>query len=261
MKQPDIVFMGDSVTQSGLFQKRLIQLVRDRCAGGSFSYFTSGVAGWSSYQGLQQLKKDILEMKPALITIYFGWNDHWIDFGVEDRDVAVVHGMFPNRVKNLRTIQLLYKVWVLLGRENNNWPPERVSASDFKANLEEMVRLAYDIGIQPVLFTAPTSHRKGHEPAYLKERWLRKLKDLAPLHQKYADIVREVAEKERAPLCDLAEDFKRLPYLDVANRHFIKDGIHLQDAGEKMMATFIYECFKEKGLWARVPGLKENTCS
>jgi lysophospholipase L1-like esterase len=47
-------------------------------------------SGWSSWQGLQALRRDIAGLRPSVLTIYFGWNDHWVGFGVEDDEVAEI---------------------------------------------------------------------------------------------------------------------------------------------------------------------------
>ena len=66
-----------------------------------------------------------------------------------------------------------------------------------------MVRLARDRGAVPVLVTAPSSHRPGNEPSFLRdENYLKELDDLIPLHQEYVAIVRELAEEEGVILCD-----------------------------------------------------------
>jgi hypothetical protein len=46
------------------------------------------VGGYTTYQGLRQLERDVATLHPVIATFYYGWNDHWIGFGIEDRDVA-----------------------------------------------------------------------------------------------------------------------------------------------------------------------------
>ena len=64
-----------------------------------------------------------------------------------------------------------------------------------------------------------------------------------PLHQQYVGIAREVAAREGALLCDLAQRFDSLP---PAQRHasFAADGIHLTLAGDRRAAAWLRECFE-----------------
>jgi lysophospholipase L1-like esterase len=76
-----LIFMGDSCTQLGNYDEDLAALFEDH-RGRRLSYANFGVAGWSSHQGRRQLERDILGLQPQVITVYYGWNDHWIGFGL-----------------------------------------------------------------------------------------------------------------------------------------------------------------------------------
>jgi lysophospholipase L1-like esterase len=249
---PTIVFMGDSCSQFGRYDQFLSRLIMRRKRLDRISYVNLGVGGWSSYQGLQQLKRDIIKMRPKLITIYYGWNDHWNGFGIEDKDVARVSSSFWFRLQDVRLVQLVTKAYVALSRQRRDKLPKRVSAEDFRQNLGEMVRLARRHDIIPVLLTAPTTHSRGREPAYLKGRFLENLDELVPLHQRYVSIVREVARDEGAILCDLAAKFDALPRQEVAADYFSTDGIHLKRKGNKRIAEFLFECFEANGLFRKI---------
>jgi lysophospholipase L1-like esterase len=80
------------------------------------------------------------------------------------------------------------------------------------------------------------------------ERWLRRPEDLVPLHRRYAEIVREVARAENAPLCDVAEEIRALPRPDVAPAWFMADGIHLTPAGADVFGELLYRDFVKQGL-------------
>jgi len=249
---PDIVFMGDSCTQWGKYDRDLIELIEQRHPGKTSRGVNVGVAGWSSYQGLQQLQRDVLGARPKVITIYFGWNDHWIGLGVQDKQAADVAASPLLAFRWFRVAQLLTQVQLAIKKQLNPEQPQRVAPEDFRANLTQMVRRARTAGIEPVLLTAPTSHRPGKEPPYLAERHLRKLSDLVPLHQRYAAIVREVAENEKVILADLEREFAKIQYEQLAGEYFDPDGIHLHEAGDRKIAELLYACFEEHGLLERV---------
>ena len=115
-----------------------------------------------------------------------------------------------------------------------------------------MVELSLANDILPVLITAPTSHTKGNEPAYLAERWLNDIEELVPIHQQYLQVVREVALDNNIPLLDLAKEFEGLPEKDLKTKLFQMDGIHLQPSGDEKIAEYMYKFFKEERLLERL---------
>lgn len=249
---PSVVFMGDSCTAWGAYDRFLSQLVGARHPGRGFSYVNVAVAGWTSYQGLRQFERDILPLAPKLVTLYFGWNDHWTSFGVEDKNV----GRF-NRgrwrpamaLADLRLVQLFdFFAIRAYADQKPARRPERVSPADFAANLRAIVRLARQHGIVPVLLTAPTSHTRGAEPEYLAERWLNDLDELVPLHRRYAEIVRQVAREEDVLLVDLLAAFDRLPPDELKDRYFLSDGIHPTREGHERIAVILYAQLERAGL-------------
>lgn len=252
--RPSVVFMGCSCTQWGRYDEILARMVPRAFPQRELSYANLGVAGWTTHQGLLQLKRDVLGIKPKVVTIFYGWNDHWIGFGVEDKGVTKLNSssiLFRIRTES-RLAQLVTKSFIGAFKLKGQEPPVRVSAADFKGNLTEMVRLSRENGIIPVLLTAPSSHEKGSEPEYLTRRHLRNLDDLIPLHQQYVSIVREVAKAENVILCDLAAAFEKLPREDVRSRYFLEDGIHLRPEGSVKLAELLFRCFEQAELFDKI---------
>ena len=245
---PSIVFMGDSCTEGmgdGRYSDELRSLVAARDPS-ALSFVNLGVSGWSSWSGLQQLQRDVLPMRPKAITIYFGWNDHWEHFGLEDKDAA----RFLKEPHWLRTVQLAERAVVAL-KQTLGYSRYRVPLPNFRANLRRMVRIAKDNDIIPILLTAPTSHQRGHEPATLSERWLTNLDDLVPLHRRYVQAVRDVAVEEDAPLIDLYEELNQLPQHE-RERLFKDDGVHSTPEGYRRIAELIYDHLLRTGLYQRI---------
>ncbi len=254
-KQPSIVFMGDSCTQFGRYDKFLKSAINDKHPESDFSFVNVGVGGWTSYQGLRQLKRDVLPMRPRVITIYFGWNDHWSTFGIKDEDLGDFNKEQPALfflLSESKVVQLVNRAIFSVKRPKqseigDNRQPERVPLPDFTSNLTKMVTTARDNGITPVLLTAPSSHRKGEEPAYLEGQWIFDLNDLLPLHKQYVQAVRDVALKENVLLVDLYSEFQKLPQ-DEWSTYFKKDGIHLTKEGNRKIAELLYASFAANGL-------------
>ena len=233
---PAIVFMGDSCTQFGSYPTMTLTRLDSRDPSLATG-IKMGVAGWSSEQGLTQLQRDIIPLHPRIVTVYFGWNDHWVAIGRPDGDAhATAAGFWLSQ--HVRTWQLLTKARLsasppLAGR------PERVSVDQYVANLERIVQLANAADIQVVLITAPANHQRGHEPEYLAHRHLRRLDDLVPLHQRYVAATRRAARETGAVLCDAAAAFDADP---ARASYFEVDGIHLKMPGNRAMADLLAPC-------------------
>ncbi len=246
-KRPSVVLMGDSCTEFGKYGQFLASIIAERHPHCKFTFVNVGVGGWSSYQGLQQLKRDILPMQPRVVTIYYGWNDHWSSFGIEDKDIGrfnLDHSDLLLILFKSRAVQLVHQsIFPLLhpAAERNQRRPERVSLPDFTSNLLQMVHIARDHGITPLLLTAPSSHKRGEEPTFLARRWLNDLRDLVPLHQNYVQAVRDIAAREQVPLVDLYAEFNQPSDGKMDPGRFFLDGIHLTEQGNRIVAQLMYE--------------------
>ena len=244
----DIAFMGCSCTEFGQYDLFFAELVSDRHPGRGVSTVNLGVGGWSTYQGLRQLERDVVRLKPKIVTIDYGWNDHWIGFGLADEDIARLNRSLLYRLRNLRLVQFLQRARLLLSRADRQEFPRRVPPEDFEKNLTRMIEVAQSHEITPILCTAPSSHTPGREPAHLANRWLQRLEELVPLHRRYAAIVRKVAKENDVLLCDLAERFDRLPREEVVRDYFRADGIHFTEQGDRKLAEMLVEFFEEHDL-------------
>ncbi len=253
-KHPSMAFMGCSCTELGAYDRCLKDLLDQRDAGNEFTFVNLAVSGWSTCEGLQQMKRDVVRIAPRVVTIYYGWNDHWKNFGLEDKDMArfIRHSPTAAKLSKLRIVQLVNAVYVKEFLQKGRSPCARVSEDDFRANLTAMVRTAEASGAAPILLTAPSAHVQGKEPKYLAERWLTDLRQLVPVHRRYADIVRDVARAENVPLIDLAAEFDALPRDFVINECFQADGIHLKPKGDQVIAESLYKHLKQTGLLQQV---------
>jgi lysophospholipase L1-like esterase len=234
---PAVVFLGDSCTQfSDYPSKTMAALAASGSTLAPGEKF--GVGGWSSAQGLEQLRRDIIPLHPKVVTIYFGWNDHWIARGLTDPEI-----MRADRLRGLaahvRLAQLWMKLDVALAAQRTP-APNRVPMHDYQSNLLRMASDARAAGIIPVFITAPSNHAAGREPAYLAKRHLRSLAELVPLHAAYVQATRDAAAAAGAPVCDAATAFAALP--KPHDRYFQSDGIHLTEAGSDEMARIVSGC-------------------
>ena len=252
-----VVHMGDSCTEIGRYDEHLASLILSDEPGSDYTFLNVGVGGWSSYQGRVQMERDIARLRPAVATIYYGWNDHWRSYGVEDRYVGDFIRDSPPwllAASRLRIVQLVTLVGLLRSRRANQSPsaaPERVSLADFEANLVAMVRTARTNGISPVLITAPTAHRIGRGGGgFLVPRHLSDLARLVPLHQAYVEVVRKVSRDEGALLIDLHAEFAKVP-VEEWDGLFSQDGIHPNERGNEWIAEIMYDRLVTTGFLAR----------
>lgn len=248
--RPKLILLGDSVTDLGHYDEALAARVAAR-TGRSLSFGNLGVAGWSSYQGRTQLVRDVVPLGPAVVSILFGWNDHWIGFGVEDVEVAAIkRGATGGLWQRARVVQLITQARLAIAGLEGAFP-NRVPLEGFSANLAAMVAAAREAGIAPLLVTAATNHARGREPAYLGARWLRDLGDLVPVHRAYVEAVRQVSSATGAALCDAAATFEALPAAE-QGRLMMADGIHFTADGDGWLATVLAGCLEAHDLLDRV---------
>ncbi len=233
-----VAFLGDSCTQFGTYPERTLERlgeVSPALARG----VKLGVGGWSSVQGLAQLRRDVLPLRPRVATFYFGWNDHWVALGPPDNAARPGATTFWLS-QHSRLVQLLLKARLAARLRFESERPNRVSLDAYRSNLRGMACLSQRAGIRPVFITAPANHQPGQEPGYLAERHLRKIEELVPLHQAYQAATREVAEQTGSILCDAARAFDQAG--DRRGAFFKKDGIHFTEEGDREMAQLLSAC-------------------
>jgi lysophospholipase L1-like esterase len=257
-RRADLVFLGDSCTELGRYPEQVLAGLRRRFPERRISGLVLASSGWSSFQGLQLLRRDVAPLRPRVVTLYFGWNDHWMGYGFEDRHIHAMTTAPPEALRQLRLSQLLFKAVLAQAVSRRERWPNRVPAERYRENLREMVALVRGAQGIPLLITAPTSHRVGAEPPHLARHWILDLSQLVPVHRHYLEITREVARDTEAPLCDLAADFDALLAREPASRYFESDGIHLSEAGDRRIADRLIGCLQAtqalRAVWGSAQG-------
>lgn len=234
---PGIVFMGDSCTEFGAYPVQTLATLEARHTALSTGV-NVGVGGWTSEQGLAQLRRDIIPLHPRIVTIYYGWNDHWKALGLTDPEIARAHRM-RSLAEHLRLAQLWLQLRASFAAKRTP-PPNRVPVKEYEANLRTMATEARAAGVIAMFVTAPSNHVVGREPTYLAKRHVRNLAEVVPLHTEYAQATRAAAGATGAAICDAASAFADLAA--PRDRYFQKDGIHLTDAGDQEMARVLSAC-------------------
>ncbi len=143
-----IICLGDSWTfganvgQQDAYPQRLQALLRQEFPKADFEVFNLGVLGYSSYQGLELLKKNISELFPDLVVIAFAMNDSKIG-GSRDKDMPAYNQKQNTLVKTLNRIleriesYKLLAYWAQVIRYTPGSIGDQLSATDKSAQKPE----------------------------------------------------------------------------------------------------------------------------
>jgi lysophospholipase L1-like esterase len=237
---PDVIFIGDSCTEFGTYPQRTMeQLSAFHAPVSGGIHLATG--GWSSEQGVTQVRRDVVPLHPKVLVVYYGWNDHWIALGPTDHQLTVIRRWIWLS-EHLRILQVALKARIGVARTNAE-RPNRVPPDEYLGNLEEIATLSKSARIVPVFVTAPSNHIAGHEPQYLLLRHVRQLSELVPLHQQYVSLTRRAASDSGSVLCDAAAEVASLP--TPKDRLFRGDGIHFTPEGDRTLASIVSACIVE----------------
>lgn len=251
-----LLCLGDSCTAMGpvpysmSLQNRLKAVERPdrRC-----EVINAGCFGYSSFQGRRQFRNRLGDFAPDLVTVYYGWNDHYLTAGYPDKMLRSRNSPVPGTVRMLRRFriyQLVQKVvntaqMKTLDRQREGKRLVRVEPEDYRANIRAIVDLARSRGARVLLLTAPSNHRPGNVAAYFIENRLAKSEAaLIAQHRRYNEIVRDVAAEKKAELLDLVKAF------DARDKDhlFAADGLHPNRRGCQLIGRLLVAKMGEMGV-------------
>jgi lysophospholipase L1-like esterase len=184
-----------------------------------------GVHGYSSLQGLRLFQRMQPLLAPDVVTIFFGWNDHWLSLQSDHSQLAVRVSPWLGRLYNPWRSKRIFTFLSNLARPSMQWKPGadqralRVSPEAYRETLARLVAAVRAAGAVPVLITAP---RRAQTAALLGKAYARSTSEAEQVHDRYVDITRDVAQRQRVTLLDLVALFAG-PECD---RYFAPDGIH-----------------------------------
>ena len=129
----------------------------------------AGVPGYSSYQGLIQLKEEIITLEPDLLLVAFGFNDRRTvpdDSWKDNEDFFRRDYHAQKKMEMFRKSSLIRYIFKIIKMDENipviDGYNVRVEKFEYKNNIEEIVRTSESYKIPVVLFSIPDN------PKYLE---------------------------------------------------------------------------------------------
>ena len=229
-----IVCLGDSCTHFGPDSyPAMLQSLLQKEAPGKFEVINAGVIGYTSFQGLALLKRRVISWSPDLVTVYFGWNDHWLarDFADTDQSNRVPSLLrLRNALDHSRTIQLAQLAYSQFTSPSR--PGMRVAIDDYRSNLREMFQACEAMWADMWLITAPHALDISIPPYLMTSGEVDDPSLLVSLHRRYNSAVRQVAAEQQITLIDLEDEIDTMDKAQL----FLDDRIHLSDLGKSYTA-------------------------
>lgn len=241
-----IVCIGDSCTHFGPdTYPEMLQALLDAAAPGRFEVINAGCIGYSSWQGLTLLREQVSDWSPDLVTVYFGWNDHWLARGYRDSQQLVQSTMRApswEPIEQLRFVQFMR--WSAGHLAAPPKPEPRVRPDEYRKNLEAMHQVCMDLTADIWYLTAPHAFDFGIPAYLLTSGEVADPSQIIALHNSYNDVVRQVADERKADCLDLDRNFREQDALSL----FVDDHIHLSEEGRLLVAETIFERLKQNGI-------------
>lgn len=218
--------------------------------------FNTAVYGYSVVQGLRLFQLRVKDLAPDIVTLYFGWNDHWhCGYRPDAMNMAWTMSRFEGRcmevLRRKRFGQFMIRaltrdagssVLTLKHGKPGRGDLERylrVPPEEYRSVLVEFVSEIRSAGAVPLILTAPRG--PSFTPLLVRNGQAESLEAIAELHEKYVGITRQVAEATGAELLDLAEMLKG----EECHHLFNKDGVHLTQEGLQRIGEELYKKLAE----------------
>ena len=242
-----VVCFGDSVTAQGrpCYSEYLHRLLStDPPTNDRWEAFNMAVYGYSSAQGLRLFEMTKDRVQPDIVTLYFGWNDHWrnsrTDYQLMALKMRPFTGHLMDALQHKRFFQLL--LWLtdwdghIRQKESSGrfqyfhgttrsaheaWDTStlRLSPQEYRATLTRFVHEIRAANAIPLLITAPRRHLSENVVIH---NYAHSVAVAEQLHDEYVEITRAVARDTHAELLDLAS----IMAAPVCDAFFRPDGIH-----------------------------------
>lgn len=234
-----IIAVGDSITfgllvpEKKAYHKLLEEKLNQTFAPLKVEVITAGIPGYTSYQGRQLLKQELLSYSPDLVIVYFGGNNEFARSYYTDRDYANYIRESPTQKWSQKSLALgllasavqKIKAPIPTPPLNLNQDKLRVPVSDFMDDLTEIASLVIRSGSIPILVVPPHSNKNL---------------EMQPIAEEYSSMVRSLGNF--TSIADVDLQFKQQD----SDKLFAEDYFHPNEAGHKVIAEIIYEVAAEE---------------
>ena len=289
-KQPGvyrILSLGDSCTFGYITREEMLgfvmqpyplklqRFVERRVGEGKVEVLNAGVPGYNSYQGLLLLRTKLRDLEPDLITVRYGWNDHFLSAGDEQgglfREPDTRLGLlfedlllrsklyaFAKRLGlELRALRQPVKdqVRTAFGRQKE-WVPA-IPIEDYERNLRRIVEIGRSRGAEVWLLTAPRNPAPNDEAKQVLSAHNRiDFERLMQIHDQYNDAVRRVGAEVGALVVDMDRLYR--PY--EGEPAFIPTDVpHPTQGGHVLEAETLYSVLVRRGILRPAPKARNLT--
>ena len=245
-----VICMGDSVTgqgRPGYSQYLHERLTNNPPLAGAWEAFNMGVHGYTSLQGLRLFQKQGRLLNPDIVTVYYGWNDHWLTDEPDRLRMGLAMRPLAGRIAELLRQKRIFRlvVWALSPvqhvavRDRGEARVPRVAPDAYRSTLNAFVREIRAAGAIPVLITAP---RRSLTRELLAKSYVVSVEQGQRTHDEYVELTRQVARESNVELLDLASLFAD----PACDGYFAGDGIHFDLYSQESCLT--HEVVAQPGL-------------
>jgi lysophospholipase L1-like esterase len=238
-----IVTLGDSAT----FGPREVEcaypyLLPGLLAPRPIEVVNAGVEGYRSDRALVHLERDVLPLRPDLVTVFIGWNDlYQTDPNVESDQLALQASPLTRLLGLSDAAQTFRRVFFgrIQGQRaqasgGSTLPPD-YQPLGYGERLRSIIRASRAGGAQVLVFTWPTILSDAMSPAAIAKAhyppYTTSLDELRALYQRYQAMLRRVAAEEDVPVVDNAAIFP-----DDRKADLFSDTAHFSCEGQAMVA-------------------------
>lgn len=251
-----IIAVGDSCTFTTGAWRIGYPSVLERSLNGEpasrrFEVINAGIEGYNSSFALDRIRQELLRYRPRLVIVYVGWND-LMKMDPASPAPADRYRLLAQLMNESYLIKAYKKLIFMdlrprLSRPTFSSDPADVHAYDafvpaeYRANLEQIVRVLREHDVKPMLVTLPTVVRAGMTLDDLRRAnvffpYFGGANDVSrflSLHRAYNRTIREVAAREQVPVVDMAAEFESL----ATTTEYFWDTMHPNAKGNALIAA------------------------
>jgi lysophospholipase L1-like esterase len=254
-----VACLGDSTTfgvwKEGLFRIRghtsypqeLAKLLRQDGLA-HVEVINAGVMGSMTAHGLRMLLARLLPLRPDVITLRYGNNEHAPGHDQSGWEWTPVASLLPSWAYDWELVRLGFHVFgTAFPLSPPGRRPRQLSVDQFRRNLYRFVALGRDNGIKLLLLDFPYRPIELGESPGVKLPNLfsaaRNLKELHDWHEEYQEVLRSVAQEAGTPLLETARQFRESP-TPLFTEY---DLSHPNEAGAQLLARLLRDKLQSLG--------------